>query len=271
MDMADYPQTWRFAVLLVAGLSVAGCTTPKPGLTPPAAVASNRSARVDDSWLDSVVPVGQQHVFTSDQAYLAIGRTEQAVRFQVRSQLWPTPLLVLWADSPDGPPLAFQPRWSNLVYYTIGRPYRIDLTYPQFRLDQPQAEVGGDPGSVTYHMTDQTKRDTFTANMVAYTSPTHLVMELLGPLPPGQSRVLAARKGDRDYWATLDASPDGRRILKFPCALVWSDFTEAELGKVCTFDVEDVRDWPRTAIRTGNLARTGPVSVSYARTEKMEE
>jgi len=271
--MTDCPQRPRFAFpLLLAGLFAAGCDAPRPGLAPPAAGGSTAAVPVDNSWLDAVVLIGQQHVFIGSQAYLAIGRTEQAIRFQVRSQLWPTPLLVLWADAPSGPPLQFRPRWANLIYYTVGRPYRIDLTYPQSRLDQPQAESADNaPGSVTYHMPTQSKRDVFTPNIVAYTSPTHLVTELLGPLPTGRSRVLAVHKDGKDYWATIDAAPDGRRTLQFPCALVWSDFTEAQLNKVCTFEVEDVRAWPRTTIQTGNLARIGPVSVSYSRTERMEQ
>lgn len=265
----------RIAIISVLALALplAGCAAPKVSAVPPMPVpAATTQPAAIGAWIDNFVPPGQQHVFTGDRAYLAIGRAGGAMRFQIRPLLLPSPLLVLWSDIPAGPPIEHRPLWSNLVYYTIGRPYRIDLTYPklgpeQRTTDQPR----GDYGTVTYHMPSQTKTDYFVRDLVAYTSPMHLVLTLLGPLPDGRSRVLAFHKSGRDYWATIDAGPDGRRVLHFPCAMIWADWSDENLASRCTFEIDDVRDWPRTTIHTTNFTRFGPTTVKFVRTEPISD
>lgn len=221
-----------------------------------------------DAWLDDVLPADTQHVFTGSGVSLAIGRVGQTIRVQVRPLLLPSPRLVLLADAPNDSPLDFEPKWSQLTFSMIGRRYRVDLTCPS-----GTAESGavGDLGSITYRRLMHKQTDYFSEEMVVHRSALHLATALLGPLPKAESRVLAVSRHGRDYWATLQCRPDGRRILLFPRAMIWSNWTDEDLSAECRFEIANIDDWPDTSIYASNLAPNVSATVRYLRTEPATE
>lgn len=220
-------------------------------------------------WVNGIVAADRQIVFAGGGTTLTVAREPDAVRLTIHPVLWPTPRLVLLADTPAGPPVEFLPQWSRLAYTTVGKPYRIELTYPSqsWRGATTQPMSPDECGTITYFMADRTQKDVFHGGMVAFYSPMHLLLIALGPLPQGQTRLLAVRKSGKDYWATIDAYPDGRRVLRFPDALLWGDWSDTNLAKECVFEVESVDHWPDTTIHAVGFTRSGPITVKFQRIE----
>ncbi len=275
-DQQFRPVTARRALATVASLCLlgglqAGCSTAPP-LPPPPVQTTTPPA----SWLDAVVPDGQAQVFLGQSYQLVLARTAGAVTLTVRPLNLAAPRLTLRADPPGDPPLRSQPIWGDLTYVPLfGRPYRIVTRYPRLG----GADARGRAEIIDYGITeyyiptlppDRPHLAPYHADIVPFTSPLHLLLAALGPVPDGRTRIRALHKTGTDYWATIDADAD-RRELRFPYALMWSDWTQQNLDSQCVFRVRCMSEWPAATIELENLGRLGDVDGHYDRTEPVAD
>lgn len=283
--------------LLALPLLAPGCgQEPEPGWQGEAAI-------VTGDWLDRVVPPDRRLIFAGPKANMALQRADGIVRFQVSPALWPLPRVVFTADAADGDTVLTQPDWSDIAKESgWGRPYHVRIVYPVNPPWDPappsasasparppashsMAELAGvpttepdaarpqsRPGRAEYYMLDRAADDPhafdFSADLVAWTSPMHLVLTTLAPLPIGQVRIRAATRHGVTYWATIDVAADSRE-LRFPRALLWGDWSDEQLAIICRFKVSNFPEWPESQLEFENISPLDPLSAEFKHIEPL--
>ena len=259
----NFPRLAAMAIVAILSVCLFGCAA-APQARPVAP-----GPAVGSGWIDAIVRPGERLVFAGDNTVVRISRLADRVRIEVQTVLPPIPRLELSADSPSGPPVEFQPGWYRIIRWGLGKPYQVEVVFGQRRIPATSPVGPGDFGTVTYFMPQRTQTDHFHAETVAWTSPVHLLLAALGPLPAGETQLLAMHKDGKDYWATLQADSAGRRIVRFPYALLWGDWSDKNLSEQSVFEIDSADRWPNSTLRATHLAVAGPVVVRYVRTERL--